>query len=362
MKKAPLFVIALTLLLGLGLAQTLLPDRTFSDMENRVLAGRPAFGLASVSMSRWADSFETYCADQLPLRDQFVSLYTAWEAATGHRVIGDVILGGDSRLFDRTDGWKARNVRLNASALADLEEASGLPLYLLAVPSAAAVYADCLPAGAPVADEEELLALAAREVNVIPLLPALKASASREALYYRTDHHWTAAGAWIGYERVCAALGLSPLPEPALAELEPFYGSFYARCPLPWQRPDIFAYPEDLPLRLTVSGEEKDGLVDREQLRGRDLYAALLYGNHDRIELINDGVAEGTWFVIKDSYANALLPALARHCHRVVAIDARHFAGDVVAAARETEGDLILCIQGVNSLASGRTLALLEGL
>ena len=94
----------------------------------------------------------------------------------------------------------------------------------------------------------------------------------------------------------------------------------------------------------------------------RDLYAALLYGNHDRMELINDSVADGTWFVIKDSYANALLPALARHCHHIVAIDARYFAGNVIEEVQNTKGDLILCIHGISSLASGRTLALLEGL
>ena len=120
MRKAPLFVIALALLAFLALAQTLLPDKTFSQMENRVLAERPALTLASMSMSRWADGFETYCADQLPLRDRFVSLYTAWEALTGHRVIEGVILGGDHRLFDRTDAWKPRNVTMNASALAYL--------------------------------------------------------------------------------------------------------------------------------------------------------------------------------------------------------------------------------------------------
>ena len=362
MRKAPLFVIAFALLLALALAQTLMPDKTFSGMENRVLAGRPALTLSAMSQSRWADSFETYCADQLPLRDQFVSLYTAWEAAAGHRVIEDVILGADHRLFDRTDGWKLRNVTLNASALAYLAEETGTPLYLLAVPSANAVYGDCLPSSAPVADEETLIALAGREVDVIPLLEPLRKSAGQEALYYRTDHHWTMAGARIGYLQVCEALGLDPLPEQTMARQSPFYGSFYARCPLPWQQADTFAYPEDDSLRLIIGGEEKAGLADPEKLRERDLYAALLYGNHDRIELINDSVPEGTWFVIKDSYANALLPALARHCHRIVAIDARYFAEDVVEAVQETKGDLILCIHGVNSLASGRTLALLEGL
>ncbi len=355
-------MIAFALLLLLAVTQTLLPDGSFSGMENRVLASRPALSLASMSRSRWADDFETYCADQLPMRDTFVSLYTAWEAATGHRVIEGVILGRDQRLHDRTDNWKARNVSLNASALGDLAEETGLPAYLLAVPTANAVYSGSLPADAPVADEEALTALAGKEVSVIPLLEPLRGLAKSEELYYRTDHHWTAAGARIGYLQVCATLGLDPLPELTLQSQAPFFGSLYARCPLPWQKPDTLQYPENPAIRLIIGYEEKQGLVDTEKLKERDLYAALLYGNHPRIELINDSVPDGTWFVIKDSYANALLPALARHCHRIVAIDARYFADDVIDEVQNSKGDLILCIQGMSALASGRTLALLEGL
>ena len=68
MRKAPLFLIAVTLLLALPFAQAVLPDRTFSEMENRVLSQRPALTLSAISAGRWSDTFETYCADQLPLR------------------------------------------------------------------------------------------------------------------------------------------------------------------------------------------------------------------------------------------------------------------------------------------------------
>ena len=363
MRKAPLLITAMVLLAALMLFQTVLPERTSSDMENRVLNTRPVLSLSAMSGSRWADTFEAFCADQMPLRDTFVSIYTSWEAVSGHRVIENVIRGGDQRLFDRTDGWRARNVTLNAGALGDLEDMTGVPSYLLAVPSANAVYPELLPAGAPVADEEALIALAGRETTVIPLLDPLRDARDQGLLYYRTDHHWTDTGAYTGYLAVCEALGLTPLPAPEVTRQPGFCGSFYARCPLPWQQPDTFAYPTVPGIRLVIDGAEQDGLVDPLQLAGRDLYASLLYGNHARMELINDQAPDGpTWFVIKDSYANALLPLLARHCGRIVAVDARYFAEDITEAVLSSKGDIILCIQGVASLASNRTLALLEGL
>ena len=299
----------------------------------------------------------------MPLRAQFVSLYTAVEAVTGHRNVENVILGKGGFLLERSVGWNDRNVRLNTEALSELSRATGKKALLLAVPTAAAVYPEAVPAFSPVADEEETLSLASENVNVIPLLiPMRNAKQENHLLYYRTDHHWTAYGARIGYQRVCEALGLKPGDDWPLVFKPGFLGSFYARCPLPWQTSDVFSYPETEGLRLIVDGREMDGLVDREVLTQRDWYASLLYGNHGMIEIINEKATDGELFVLKDSYANALLPDLARHYHRIQAVDPRYFAGDIVETIHQNEGDVILCVYGIASLASGRTLALLDGL
>ena len=363
MRKAPLFCSAMALLLLLCAVQVFSPDREMSLMENRRLAARPALTLSALSRSQWAHSFEAFCADQMPLRAQFVSLYTSAEALIGRLNVENVIRGKDGFLFERAAGWSERNVRLNTAALNELSRATGKKALLLAVPTAAAVYPEKVPAFAPLADEEETLRFASEQADTIPMLETLR-NAKREGtlLYYRTDHHWTASGARIGYLSVCAALGLKPEEEGSSVSMPGFLGSFSARCPLPWQKSDVFSYPETRGLRLIVDGREMDGLIDREILGQRDWYASLLYGNHGVIEIINDEKADGDLFVLKDSYANALLPYLARHYHRIQAVDPRYFAGDIVETVNQNEGDVLLCVYGIASLASGRTLALLDGL
>ena len=362
MKKSPLFVVSMALLLLLLAGQWLMPRREFSEMENRVLSKPPEVSLSSLTNGRWADRFESFTADQIPLRDAFVSLYMTMEAGMGRRMINNVLLGKDGRLFDRTDGYSERNVRLNAAALTDLSEQTGVPAYLLAVPSAALVYADAVPAYAPVADESALLDAAGQETTLLPLAASLCGTKGCGDLYYHTDHHWNMAGTQVGYQVVCQALGLSPLPVDTLTEPLPFHGSFHARCPLPWQQPDAFSYADVSGIRLIADGEEKEGLADESQLQKRDRYAALLYGNHGLLELVNDAQPAGTLFVIKDSFANSLLPLLARHYHRVVAIDARYYTGNVVDEVKICGGEVILCVNGLSSLASSRNLSLLDGL
>ena len=364
MRKAPVFCAVMAVLLALALGGLLLPDRERSELENRVLSQAPAFSWAGMRDGRFTDALETYTADQLPLRDGFVSIYTASEALLGRRASEGVIRGGDGRLFDRTDGWKERNVAQNAQALNELSEKTGLPVYLLAVPSGAAVYPEALPAYAPMLDEEALLRAAGEKTALIPLLPRLLAEKEKSAapLYYRTDHHWTAAGAYIGYLAACEALGLEALPEEGYRDYPGFFGSYYARFPLPWMQSDVFSSPVEDSLSLTVAGEKKDGILDLEAVSGRDKYAALFYGNHPMMELANSQAPDRTLFVIKDSYANALLPALSRHYRRIVAVDARYFTQDVVEAAINSKGDAILCVYGLSTLSSGRTIALLDGL
>ncbi len=364
MRKAPVFCAVMALLLAIAIGGALLPDRDKSELENRVLSSFPAFSWAGFQDGRWTDDLETYAADQLPLRDAFVSVYMASQAVLGKRTTEGVILGKDGRLFDRTDGWQERNVERNAGTLKELAEKTGLPVYLLAVPSAAAVYPEALPAWVPVADEEALLAAAGEKTAVIPLLSALTAAkeSASEPLYYRTDHHWTAAGARVGYLAVCDALGLEPLKEEAYQDYPGFFGSYYARFPLPWLKGDVFRSPLEDGLKLAAAGEEKNGILDGEAVAGRDKYAALLYGNHPMMELYNEQAPDQTLFVIKDSYANALLPALSRHYRRIVAVDARYFTRDIVEAVKTSEGDAVLCVYGLNGLSTGRAIALLPGL
>ena len=362
MRKAPLFTAVTALLLLLAGAQLVLPARDMSGMENRRLAAAPAFSAEGFADGGWTQAWETFAADQLPLRDAFVALHTACRTALGRRETGGVIRGSGGWLLDRSDDWSERNVRLNAGALARLAELTSKPVYLLAVPSSACIYPEKAPAHAPLADEQALLAAAAEETAVVPLAGPLAAAREAAPLYYRTDHHWTAAGARVGYEAACGALGLDPLPDAAAETVPGFYGSYYARCPLPWLEADTlsFAYPDRV--TLVIDGEEQAGLWDPEALAGRDKYAALLCGNHPVVELKCESAPEGSLLVIKDSYANALLPALARHYRSVVAVDPRYFTGDMAALAHQYEGDAILCVYGLNTLATGRTIQLLEGL
>ena len=79
-----------------------------------------------------------------------------------------------------------------------------------------------------------------KKVNIYDTLM----SHNDEYLYFRTDHHWTALGAYYAYEEFAKAKGVKPLP---LSKYEKVYfpdflGSFYAdteKNPALEQNPDV---------------------------------------------------------------------------------------------------------------------------
>ena len=360
MKKNPTYVMVMALLILLLLIQCIAPTRDMSELENRVLEQKPELAVKTILNGDFTSGTEAFVADQFPLRDSFVQLYTTMQRAMRRKAVNNTIIGAEGRYFEQTDAWSSRNVILNTDALSALSSLSGKPVSLLAVPSAAAVYPEYLPANAPITDEQKLIA-GAKDITVFPLYEALYGNRSRQ-LYYHTDHHWTMEGAWLGYATACEAFGLNAMPVSNVRTVSGFWGSYYARYPLPGVPGDTLSFCDDPSLTLFVNGVKKDGLVDETALAKRDKYAALLYGNHAQVEIINDAVSDGTLMIIKDSYANAILPMLARHYHRIIAIDPRYYAGDIVEIAAASESEVILCVYGLSTLATGRSIALLEGL
>ena len=65
-----------------------------------------------------------------------------------------------------------------------------------------------------------------KKVNIYDTLM----SHNDEYLYFRTDHHWTALGAYYAYEEFAKAKGVKPLPLSKYEKVDfpDFLGSFYA--------------------------------------------------------------------------------------------------------------------------------------
>ena len=206
------------------------------------------------------------------------------------------------------------------------------------IPTAAEVWRDKLPAGAPSLDQPVLLQRAAEETGLptVDMLGALSEHAA-EPIYYRTDHHWTTRGAFYGANALLEALGRDPLEESSF-RLETastdFNGTLYSTSGIHWLMPDTIEYwvPGDgLNVTTWKSGRAEPGeLYDRSYLEHKDQYSSFLGGNQPLCVIENPDIRDGSKILlIRDSYSDSLASFLAQRFAQVHLIDLRYYHASV---------------------------------
>ena len=70
-----------------------------------------------------------------------------------------------------------------------------------------------------------------------------------------------------------------------------------------------------------------DTCYEWSHLDTRNKYAFFLDDNHALVEIDTGSQEGGTLFVVKDSYANCLVPLLAAHYEKIYVMDLRYFNG-----------------------------------
>ena len=156
-----------------------------------------------------------------------------------------------------------------------------------------------------------------------------------EYLYFRTDHHWTALGAYYAYQELCAAAGMkaAPLESFEVWDQGEFTGTLYYESTRRNQLriDNCIAYnpPGNLTTYITddkYGTFEADVLTDMSSASKGSKYYVFLSGDNALTEIINHDIPDGkSCLVIKDSFGNPLVPFLTQNYHKVYALDFRHY-------------------------------------
>ena len=319
-----------------------MPEKIFSEAENRYLQQKPKLKVEAVLDGTYMEDFEAWMSDQLVLRDELVALKASVDQVTGRSDSGGVYLGRDGYLLEMFTKIEEKRWERNVDETADFlkqMEARGVEGHFLMVPTAAYVLEEKLPAFAPELNQEELMEkLQERIPGFIPVAAYLKQVAAAaedsdgEQLYYRTDHHWTSLGAYYAYAAFCRETGRA---EPVLSDYETsvlsteFYGTGYAKAGLYHLKPDtMMAMHRKEQSLVTVdygTGEPETTLYDRTFLEKRDKYRVFLKGNYP-LTKITTAVKNGKkLLLIKDSYANIFVQFLTEEYEEIHLIDLRYF-------------------------------------
>lgn len=341
------------LLAASTLAGLLLPDRYYSEREKRTLTQKPEFTADNFFSGKFGDELEKYLSDQVPIRDEWVTLKTYLELAVGKRESGGVYIGKSNYLMDKFTSYSRKQLQANAEMMARLQrelEAEGISMNTILVPVAAQVLTDKLPAYAPAADYRELFnALQDAGLNTVDVMTALSAHTG-EDIYYRTDHHWTSLGAYYAY---CAWLGIEPAADEWTQEVlcDNFYGTTWNKVPLPSvpaEKITAWYQHSDRSVSYNGGGYETDSIYEHKYLDGSDQYAVFLNSNQAQTVIQGSGES-GKLLLIKDSYGNTFAQFPVEDYAEVHVLDLRFFRDNVVKYAKENGITDTLVLYGVQN-------------
>lgn len=329
-------VIFMVLLLGLAGKEALSHQRTYSPVEKRELQTRPEISITKVLDGRFQKKYESYLRDQFPGRDHWVSFQTDMELFMGKNEIHNVYIGKNHYLLEHytEKEFDPQQISKNLQALEKFvgKAKQNADVHVMMVPTKSWVLREKLPAFAPHYKEQKFYDALQQKlekedvlISVEPVLDAHK----EEEIYYRTDHHWTTLGAWCAYEQYTKAVGGDLQRAQGKKKFrcisKDFYGTTYAKINYARQADKIEIYEPADKLRVVYNmGEKKTKtLYDVSFLKTADQYSVFTGGNQAVLEITGGKKNGKTLLLIKDSFANSILPFLAEDYEKLVVVDLR---------------------------------------
>lgn len=171
-------------------------------------------------------------------------------------------------------------------------------------------------------------------------IPELRAHNS-EYIYFNSDHHWTALGAYYAYTAWAKAAGVEPVPLEDFEEVDTggFTGTFYTYRTNnhPINTDEVFYYnpPGDIHLYICDKGmgDAKEYLGYEQKLmtpiagNGTGKYSVFLAGDHAMCTLVNNDIEDDSSVLIyKDSYGNPYGYYFTQHYKYVYLLDYRYYS------------------------------------
>ena len=225
-------------------------------------------------------------------------------------------------------------------------------VYVMAIPlSSGITLPDALYSEIPGSDqqqaEKDILAGMGQNVKTVPLYDTLMGHRT-EYVYFRTDHHWTALGAYYAYVQFCNVKGITPhaLSDYEVTQFPGYLGSFYNDGGKPTamaDNPDVVnAYhPVSSTAAMKYGDNENSTLTggkviyDESTAPASLKYGTFIMGDNPYTVIENPEVHNGeSCIVVKESFGNALVPFLVDHYETVYVIDYRYYDGSISALAK----------------------------
>ncbi|RHB49657.1 DHHW family protein [Exiguobacterium sp. AM39-5BH] len=357
-------------------------EEATSDIEGRSLEERPTFSPSSFLNGTYMETFEASANDQVFQRDFWIESQSWFQRNILRQAMNNGVINVDGMLLSpETNASEYSSLGVFMKDFkAEMDEVD-IPVYFASAPSKP-VYAtrrDLFPPYVQSVDAANRGELHQRieeaDISLIDLEKRLGEYEGGE-IYFMTDHHWRAEGAFKAYEQIMSELGDVFPDADALdfGDMEtkqvdgPFYGSSAREISISYvEDPDTFTYLEPKDGFTTTVCRNGDDcgyeVLDRDVLDNTtdftNYYNIFMGDNYAQATITQEKPKNDYHLlVLKDSYANPVLGYLGESFGKVTALDVRYFEDypvDISEYAKENDVDGVLFLHNDRISGLGST-------
>lgn len=323
----------------------ILPHQRFSELENRYLQAVPRLTWDHVLSKKYAEEAERFVTDHFPFRDKWLGVKSIVEQGRLQQENNNIYKGKDGYLFDKFTKPDEGQVQQEIEAVKQFAlNHPNVNMTFMLAPTSIGLYPERLPWLAPVYSQKKvnkwIEAQLHNDVTFINGFDFLAPHAS-EAIYYRTDHHWTTYGAYLAYVAYAQQKGWKPLSQSEFkieTVSHSFLGSYHTRSQFAGVSPDqMQAYIPRMPVKTEMyiadTNQTFTTMYDKSFLTKKDQYSYFLGGVHALMKLTTkldqQQMDQQKLLIIKDSYAHNVIPFLTNHISEIHVIDLRYYNGNI---------------------------------
>lgn len=349
------------------------PKESFSPKEKRYLQKFPEFSFDSVTDKSFEKGFESYINDHMVLRDEFMELNSCYNLLAQNNGADGVYKCSDGYLINEPKANE--RLSLNLSVTADFAEKTGIDTTLMIIPSTGYIMDNVLPYNhREYLDDEYYSEITSfcktNKLGFVDLRDTFRQNRSEIQLYYKTDHHWTTAGAYLAYNLLCDDLKIKPVPAGkfSVEKYNDFYGTTYNASGLWHNESDTLELWSKADNRstcdITANGTTTShkSMFFRANLSGSDKYEVFLNGNNPITTVKNPkSKSKKKLLIIKDSFSHCLTPFLTESFAQITLVDMRYYKKSVSEEiCQTTHFDKALICFGIDNFISDKDYAFLD--
>ena len=366
MKKNASRIITIFFLCLMPLWMVLSEDVEFSDTENRYMASFPEITMTSVLNGDFMSGIETYLTDQFPVRDACITLKTNTLRLFGQRKINGVYLADNGYLIAEEESFDDEKVMEMTDCINDFaDRLDGVEVRFMLVPNAVSIYEEKLPYGVKSTQKNTIDMVEDRlgsNITAVDVYDTFKDNASQQ-LYFKTDHHWTARGAYLAFLEYAKAAGLDTdsVEYDFMCVSGDFQGTQASNCGV-YSSSDIvnICVPENSRGSYIVNYIEKTEktatLFDESKLKEKDKYLVFMGGNYPQVDVTTNAGTGRRLLVVKDSYANCMIPMLTPYYDSIIVVDPRYYYDNIYDLIQSSGINEVMFLYNVNSYVTDNSL------